>query len=233
MSRLRRRGRARRGARSLFLCAVLWLRPARAGVRFMVCPLLQLPLLASGAASHGIFLLVPCPALRCVLNLGRRSADRRRRLGRSPWPAHLGVVMPRYRLGSLLSCWRGGRCRWSSGRWGLSSRWGAPVSLGRLSAPFGVRWALLLHRWGPLWIELRTVTWRGHSQDRRSGCILRACRGEPWEQGRAKCTGRAALPDVGRAFRRLREIQGSGLTQATGARKSAPDQQHPHCCMDV
>jgi hypothetical protein len=149
----------------LFLCAVLW--PA---MRFVICAALQLPLLALGAMSHGIFLLVPRPALRCVLtarssrlglralNLGLRPAggDRRRRLRRLRWPAHLGVAMPAYRLRSLLSSWRGGRCRWPRGRRGLRSRWGAPLSLGRRSAPLGVRWALL-HRLGPLWIEVRTL----------------------------------------------------------------------------
>ena len=74
----------------------------------MICPTLQLPLLALGTASHGIFLLVPRPALRCVLtarrprlglralNLGLRPAggDRRRRLGRLRRPGHLAVAMP-------------------------------------------------------------------------------------------------------------------------------------------
>ena len=76
------------GARRFFLCAVLLPVMGAAVVRrlilsrcagvlvlplvgFMICPALQLPLLALGATSHGVFLLVPSPALRCLLTVRR------------------------------------------------------------------------------------------------------------------------------------------------------------------
>ncbi|HET6926314.1 MAG TPA: hypothetical protein VFI48_05620, partial [Hyphomicrobiaceae bacterium] len=55
----------------------------------------------------------------------------------------------------------------------------------------------------------------------------------PWERRRWRAE-RAAQPDFWRAVRRLRDISGSRLTEATGASQSAgADAQHPHCCTYV
>jgi len=221
----------------------------RRSVRFTVCAALQLSPLALGAPSHRIFLLVSRPAPRCLLaaqpsrrglrwalNLGLylRPAviDRRRGLRRLRRPVDVGLAtMPK--LGCRL---RGGGLRWGRGGGRGLRCWGAPASLGRLPVPFGLRWALLLRWLGPLGrrIEVLTVTWRGQSQDRLRPWASGACQAHhPWERRRWRAE-RAAQADFWRAVRRLRDISGSRLTEATGASESAgADAQHPHRCTYV
>jgi hypothetical protein len=58
------------------------------------------------------------------------------------------------------------------------------VRLGRLSVPFGLRWALL-HRLGPLgrWIGVLAVTRRGQSQDRLEDVPLAPVGSTPGSSG--------------------------------------------------
>jgi hypothetical protein len=84
---------------------------------FTLCAALQLPLLALGAASHSVFLVVLRPALRRLLaalrpRLGlRRTLSLAVRLLRLSLPAALWLAMPGCRLRSVVSLRRGGGLR--------------------------------------------------------------------------------------------------------------------------
>jgi hypothetical protein len=95
------------------------------GMWFTLCAALQLPLLALGAASQSVFLVVLRPALRRLLaalrpRLGLRRAlslavrllpaliDGLRRMLRLSLPAALWLAMPGCRLRSVVSLRRGG-----------------------------------------------------------------------------------------------------------------------------
>jgi len=220
----------------------LALRMRRGSVRLTLGAALQLSPLALRAASHSIFLLVPSPALRCIFAAQRlRRGLRALNLGLRLPPAMVVAGLRRLlRLRRPVEVWLAmmpklrSRCPWRRGG-GLSRR-SAPVSLGHLSALFGLRWALLLHRLGPLgrWIEVLTLTWPGQFQHRLKRFAPGSCRLHPREHARRQRAGRAALPDFWCAFRRLRDISGSRLTEAAGASESTcADAQYPHCCTQV